>query len=129
MYPESLSRTSLAPVTVLDSGAGEGAGFRQFTGDHIFSRQSSPSWDNSSVRIIGPLTITRNPIGVEVTDVSSAAFFLAPSVSGNTDRDVVCGLESVAHGDASAVGTTSKCPQFRHAKDFAALPKHGKPMP
>lgn len=84
--------------------------------------------DNSSVRLIGPLTITDNPIGVQVTDVSSAAFFLAPSISGNTKLDVVCGPESVAHGDNSAVGK-SNCPQFRHEDNPLTLPKHGKPMP
>ncbi|HXM97525.1 MAG TPA: hypothetical protein VN982_03530 [Candidatus Dormibacteraeota bacterium] len=85
--------------------------------------------DNSSVRLVGPLSITRNPIGVQVTDVSSAAFFLAPSVSGNTRVDVACGPESVAHGDASAVGT-SHCPQFRHHREFSAdSTRHNKPMP
>jgi hypothetical protein len=85
--------------------------------------------DNSSVRFVGSLiTVTRNPIGVEVIDVSSAALFLAPSISGNTKLDLVCGPESVAHGDNSAVGR-SNCPQFRHEANPSALTKHGKPIP
>jgi hypothetical protein len=83
--------------------------------------------DNSSVRLIGPISITHNPIGVEVTDASSAALFLAPNISGNPVWDVVCGPESVAHGDNSTVGR-SNCPQFRHEANPVALPKqHGKP--
>ena len=97
----------------------------------LITDNSSPGvlvQDNSSVRFIGPLTITRNPIGVEVTDVSSAALFLAPSISGNTKLDVVCGPESVAHGDNSAIGR-SDCPQFRR-EDHPSVPaKRGKPMP
>jgi hypothetical protein len=84
--------------------------------------------DSASVRLIGPLSITHNPIGVEVTDASSAALFLAPSISGNTVLDVVCGPESVAHGDNSAVAR-SNCPQFRSERNSSALPKRGKPLP
>jgi hypothetical protein len=87
--------------------------------------------DNSSVRLIGQLnqlSVANNPIGLEVTDASSAAFFMAPSISGNTKIDVVCGPESVAHGDNSAVGR-SNCPQFRHEANPSAPTKHGKPMP
>jgi hypothetical protein len=75
--------------------------------------------DNSSVRLIGPLSITNNPIGLEVTDASSAALFFAPSISGNTILDVVCGPESVAHGDNSAVAR-SNCPQFRSERSSSA---------
>jgi hypothetical protein len=71
--------------------------------------------DNSSVRLIGrsgQVSIARNPIGVEVTDVSSLGLFLAPSVSGNSTADIVCGPGSAAHGDPSAVGKIN-CPQYR----------------
>ncbi len=85
--------------------------------------------DNSSVRLIGPLSITNNPRGVQVTDVSSAGLFLAPSISGNSSVDVVCGPDSDAHGDLSAVGKIN-CPQFRPQLNAVAPPKHGKaPIP
>ncbi len=83
--------------------------------------------DNSSVRLIGTTSITNNPIGVKVTDVSSAGLFLAPSISGNSTADVVCGPDSVAHGDLSAVGKVI-CPQFKPQQIAGALPKHGKPI-
>lgn len=84
--------------------------------------------DNSSVRLIGPLSITNNPIGVKVTAVSSASLFMAPSVSGNSTADVVCGPDSDAHGDVSAVGKII-CPQFKPQQLAGALPKHGRPIP
>lgn len=88
--------------------------------------------DNSSVRVIGgsnQLGITKNPIGVEVTDVSSVALFMAPSISGNSSVDIVCGPNAVAHGDLSAVGKIN-CPQFRPQVNAVAPPKHGKsPIP
>lgn len=88
--------------------------------------------DDSSVRIIGSqgsLAITQNPVGVSVTNVSTAAFFLAPSVSGNTAFDLVCGPDSVAYGDNSAVGKTN-CPQFQRQANPGLPPKHGKsPIP
>lgn len=87
--------------------------------------------DNSSVRVIGQfnqLTITNNPVGVEVTDASSAALFMAPSISGNTGGDVVCGPDAVAHGDLSAVGKIN-CPQFRPQQNAVAPPKHSKLIP
>jgi hypothetical protein len=87
--------------------------------------------DNSSVRVIGQfnqLSITNNPVGVEVTDASSAALFMAPSISGNTGGDVVCGPDAVAHGDLAAVGKIN-CPQFRPQQNAVAPPKHGKPIP
>ena len=85
--------------------------------------------DNSSVRVLGPSSITGNPIGVEVTDVSSAALFLAPSITGNAGGDVVCGSDSDAHGDLSAVGKIN-CPQFRPQQNAAAPPRHRKsPIP
>jgi len=85
--------------------------------------------DNSSARLIGPLSIKNNPIGVEVTDVSSAGLFLAPSISGNSTADVVCGPDSDAHGDLSAVGKLI-CPQFRPQQNAVAPPRHGKaPIP
>jgi len=84
--------------------------------------------DNSSVRIIGQmnqLSITKNPIGVEVKDASSAALFMAPTISGNSTADLLCGPDSVAHGDLSAVGKIN-CPQFRPQQNAVAPPKHGK---
>lgn len=88
--------------------------------------------DNSSVRVIGgsnQLSITKNPIGVEVTDVSSVALFMAPGISGNSSVDIVCGSAAVAHGDLSAVGKIN-CPQFRPQVNAVAPPKHGKsPIP
>lgn len=85
--------------------------------------------DNSSVRLIGPSNVTHNAIGVEVTDVSSAGLFLAPSISGNSTADVVCGPDSDAHGDLSAVGKIN-CPQFKPQQNAVAPPRHGKsPIP
>lgn len=88
--------------------------------------------DNSSVRLIGQtnqLSVANNPIGVEVTDASSAALFMAPSISGNSSADVVCGPDAVAHGDLSAVGKIN-CPQFKRQQNAVAPPKHGKsPIP
>lgn len=85
--------------------------------------------DNSSVRIVGPTSITGNPIGVEVEEVSSTALFLAPTISGNSGGDVVCGPDSDAHGDLSAVGKIN-CPQFRPQVNAVAPRKHGKsPIP
>lgn len=88
--------------------------------------------DNSSVRLVGQLnqlSVSNNPIGVEVTDASSAALFMAPSISGNSSVDVVCGPDAVAHGDLSAVGKVN-CPQFRPQQNAVARPKHGKaPIP
>jgi hypothetical protein len=87
--------------------------------------------DNSSVRLIGQLnqlSISKNPIGVEVTDASSAAFFMAPSISGNSSADVVCGPDAVAHGDLSAAGKLN-CPQFRPQQNAVAPPRHGKIIP
>ena len=81
--------------------------------------------DNSSVRLIGPLSITSNPIGVEVSAVSSAALFLAPSIIGNAGGDVVCGPDSDAHGDLSAVGKLN-CPQFKPQQNAVAPRKHRK---
>lgn len=83
---------------------------------------------NSSVRLIGPLTITKNPVGVQVTAVSSLALYLAPSVSGNSSADIVCGPDSDAYGDSSAVGKLN-CPQFRPQQNAVAPPRHGKPIP
>lgn len=88
--------------------------------------------DNSSVRLIGQLgqlSVTNNPIGLEVTDASSAGLFMAPSISGNSSGDVVCGPDAVAHGDLSAVGKLN-CPQFRSQQNAVGLPKRGKaPIP
>jgi hypothetical protein len=83
--------------------------------------------DNSSVRLIGPLplSITHNPIGVEVTDVSSVGLFLAPSVSGNSTADIVCGPDSAAHGDPSAVGKIN-CPQFRPQQNAVTPPPRNR---
>lgn len=84
---------------------------------------------NSSVRLIGPLTITKNPVGVQVTAVSSLALYLAPSVLGNSSADIVCGPDSDAYGDLSAVGKVI-CPQFRSQQNGVAPPRHGKsPIP
>jgi hypothetical protein len=88
--------------------------------------------DNSSVRIIGgtgSLSITQNPVGVSVTNVSTAALFLAPSVSGNANFDITCGPDAVAYGDLSAVGRTS-CQQFKQLPNPGQPPKRrGKPLP
>lgn len=84
--------------------------------------------DDSSVRIIGPLTINQNPIGVQVINASTAALFFAPTITGNTTIDVVCGPDSVAYGDTSAVGKIS-CPQFKPQANPVTPPKPGKPMP
>ena len=87
--------------------------------------------DDSSVRIIGngSISITRNPVGVSVTNVSTAEFVFAPSISGNTGFDLVCGQDSVAYGDNSAVGKTI-CPQFQRQANPGLPPKHGKsPIP
>lgn len=84
--------------------------------------------DNSSLRLIGLLTITQNPVGVQVTDVSSAVLFFAPTISGNTQVDVACGPDSDAHGDLSAVGKVN-CPQFRPQQNAVAPPRHGKAIP
>jgi hypothetical protein len=81
--------------------------------------------DNSSVRVIGQfnqLSITNNPVGVEVTDASSAALFMAPQHFGQHRPD------AVAHGDLSAVGKIN-CLQFRPQQNAVAPPKHGKPIP
>jgi hypothetical protein len=84
--------------------------------------------DDSSARFIGPLSVTRNPVGVQLSDLSSAALFLAPSISGNAPFDLVCGPDSGAHGDASALGK-SNCPQFKPQLHSGPLPKHGRPIP
>lgn len=84
--------------------------------------------DDSSARLIGPLSITNNPVGVQVTAVSSLALYLAPSVSGNSNGDIVCGPDSDAHGDSSAVGKVI-CPQFRSQQNGVAPPRRGKPIP
>jgi len=87
--------------------------------------------DDSSVRIIGSvgsLAITQNPVGVSVTNVSTAALFLAPSISGNVGFDLACGPDSVAYGDLSAVGK-SDCPQFRRVPNPGQPPGPGKEIP
>jgi hypothetical protein len=84
--------------------------------------------DNSSTRVIGSLgtlSISQNPVGISVTNVSSVALFLAPSVSGNATFDVSCGPDSVAYGDLSAVGKTS-CQQFKSLPNPVQPTKAGR---
>ena len=81
--------------------------------------------DNSSVRVIGSngtLSITQNPVGISVTNVSTAALFLAASVSGNSTFDLTCGPDSVAYGDLSGVAKTS-CQQFKQLANPGKPPK------
>ncbi len=84
--------------------------------------------DNSVVRIFGPglagqtVRITNNPVGVEVTNLSTAALFLGPIISGNTGPDLSCSPESVAYGDGSGVGRIN-CPGFK------VQPLPGAPVP
>jgi hypothetical protein len=87
--------------------------------------------DNSSVRLIGfsPIVITQNLVGISVTNTSTAALFLVPSVAGNAGFDLVCGPESVAYGDLSGVGKTS-CQQFKQQPNQGQPPKkRSRPLP
>ena len=91
--------------------------------------------DNSSTRLIGSLgtiNISQNPTGVSVTNVSSLALFLSPTITGNSGSDVSCGPDSVAYGDLSGVGKTS-CQQFKTVNTPAphkhAASRNSRPQP
>jgi hypothetical protein len=88
--------------------------------------------DNSSARVIGTigsLSITQNPVGISVTNVSTAALFLAPSVTGNTGSDLACGPDSVGYGDLTNVGKNG-CAQFKAVANPGKAPKAAsKPLP
>jgi hypothetical protein len=69
--------------------------------------------DDSTVRIAGSrVQITNNPVGVAVTNLSTAALFLGPVISGNRGPDLSCSRDSVAYGDRSGVGRIN-CPGFK----------------
>lgn len=59
---------------------------------------------SATITTFGTLSITQNPVGISVANASSVFLNSAPSVTGNTNGDVVCSGFSVAHGDFSAVG-------------------------
>jgi hypothetical protein len=64
-----------------------------------------------------------------VTNVSTAALFLAPSVTGNVSSDLSCGPDSVGYGDLSNVGKNG-CAQFKSQTNPGNPPKKAsKPLP
>jgi hypothetical protein len=74
-------------------------------------------------------SITQNPVGISVTNVSTAALFLAPSLTGNVNSDLQCGPDSVGYGDLTNVGKNG-CAQFKSVQSPGKAPKRlSKPLP